>query len=802
VKTRPHDEPREHIASHSSLPASRSPWAQFELLVENLRDGITVQDANGRIVYANEAGANLSGYATPAELILAPPGDFLKKFEILDPSGGPVRMHELPGRKALQSGIPAAAVIRVRERATGRERWSEVRSFAVPDGLGQSTFVVNVFRDVSISISQQRQLEDQAEELEEQTSEARSLAAALERTNHDLSDVLRGVEEDRQREAYLSKATALLGASLDYATTLDRVASLVVPELADWCSVVLRDPRTGTVRQLSVVHADPNKVQWAREFREKSPPNMESPRGVPNVLRTGEPELYSHISDDMLVDTARSGDELILLRELGLSSAMIVPLRAGERTFGAIMFVQAESGKRYTDVDLAFATELGLRAGIAIERAESHREAVIARDAAEKRLAWLVRLQQLTVALSRALRPDSVVDIAINTGRVAFGADRASLWQIDPNAGAIVLSGQFGYTGEIENRYASIPLDAPCMPTDSARADQPILFGDQLSMEAAYPAIVPIVRAMGTHAVAMFPIRVGGGVIGVLSFSYGVPREFSEDFIIAARTFAKELGQGLDRTHAHAALERSRQVADAASQAKSAFLATMSHELRTPINAILGFTDLLRLGLVSGASAGESEYLTRIRRNTEHLLELVNDVLDWAKVEAGELVVESSFAESQDVMDDAIGVVREHAASRGLSLTSSCDAGAVYVGDPMRVRQILLNLLSNAVKFTMSGGRVNVSCSVRGPTTEFVVEDTGIGVAPEELVRIFEPFVQAEGGYTRVHGGTGLGLSISRRLARMMGGEVMASSEVGKGSRFVLILPSEMPSRIGARREL
>lgn len=795
MKTRPHDEPREHIDIGTRVsPISRSPWAQFELLVANLRDGVTVQDANGRIVYANEAGANLSGYATAEELLAAPPADFLKKFEILDPTGAPVRLHDLPGRRALLLGAPADALIRVRARTTGHERWSDVRSFVVSHPSEDATFVVNVFRDVSAGVLQQRLLEDQAEDLEEQTAQAHALAEALEEANDHLSDALQTVEEDRRRQVYLSKATALLGTSLDYTTTLGLVASLVVPELADWCSITLYDQTTGAIQELSVAHADPRRVEWARNFQKQFPLNLEAPRGVGHVLRTGQPELYSTISDRMLVDAARNGDELTKLREIGLWSAMIAPLRAGARTFGAITFVAAESGKHYNELDLGFATELGLRAGIAIERAKSHQEVVVAREAAVQRLAWLTRLQQLTVALSRALLPHDVVRIALDEGGVAFGADRASVWQIDHRASSILLLGQRGYADEVVHRFASIPLDAPIMQADCARTGEPILCGDQPSMEARYPMIVQTIREVKAHAVALFPIRVGGSVIGVLSYSYGAPREFTDDFAIAGRTFAKELGQALDRTHAHAALDVARQAADAASQAKSAFLATMSHELRTPINAILGFTDLLRLGLASGESVSESEYLARIRRNTEHLLELVNDVLDWAKVEAGQLVVESRLADSKSVMDDTLSVMREQAAARGLSLTSSCDMGASYVGDALRVRQILLNLVSNAVKFTMPGGRVRLTCTEHDGVTEFVVADTGIGVAPDELVRIFEPFVQAEGGYTRPHGGTGLGLSISRRLARMMSGDVTAESEVGKGSRFVLTLPSGVSS--------
>ncbi|MEO8622598.1 MAG: ATP-binding protein, partial [bacterium] len=245
------------------------------------------------------------------------------------------------------------------------------------------------------------------------------------------------------------------------------------------------------------------------------------------------------------------------------------------------------------------------------------------------------------------------------------------------------------------------------------------------------------------------------------------------------------------RTKTMADLMDSRTAADSANRAKSAFLATMSHEFRTPINAIMGFTDLLAMRVADGDAEGQSLYLERIRKNTEHVLALVSDVLDWSKVEAGQLNVDTRERAASDVVVDAVGVVGDSARLRGLALVSDVAESATYVGDPLRVKQILLNLLSNGIKFTQNGGRVSLECTIEGSVTRFAVEDTGIGIDAADLESIFEPFVQAEGGYTRTHGGTGLGLSISRRLARLMGGNIVVEfSTPGQGSRFVLSLPS------------
>src|SRR5689334_10161431 len=243
--------------------------------------------------------------------------------------------------------------------------------------------------------------------------------------------------------------------------------------------------------------------------------------------------------------------------------------------------------------------------------------------------------------------------------------------------------------------------------------------------------------------------------------------------------------------------------AEAANRAKSAFLATMSHELRTPLNAILGYASLLLDGLAGTLAPPQRDFVERTRVSGRHLLGLVEEVLDIAKVEAGQMRVDVGPVSASRVIQAAAALLRPQAATAGVEIdaTACTDVFGEVTGDERRVRQILLNLLANAVKFTRPAGRVTVRCErfegkapfTPGPLGSWVclaVGDTGIGIDPEHLETIFEPFVQLDASHTRARGGTGLGLAISRRFARLMGGDITVASRVGEGTTFTLWLPA------------
>ena len=332
-------------------------------------------------------------------------------------------------------------------------------------------------------------------------------------------------------------------------------------------------------------------------------------------------------------------------------------------------------------------------------------------------------------------------------------------------------------------------------------------------------------RALGIGSVMVVPLVARGTVLGAITFvSADVGHQYAESDLKLAEDLAARCALALDNARLYRDMEAARSLgirlnqqlvvtsiqqqelaeeARDANRAKSQFLATLSHEIRTPINAIVGYTDLLDLEVAGPMTPRQKEYLIRIQASSQHLIGLVDDILDLAKVEAGRMDLKTEAFRAADSITAAIELIEPQASSAGLTINNAAfDAPDVYRGDDDRVRQILVILLSNAVKFTERGGSVTVSCgTVEEPGDEATldgdapwvflrVQDTGIGISASEAAIVFEPFVQVDPGKTRKRGGAGLGLAIGLELARRMGGDLTLRSTLGQGSTFTLWLPA------------
>jgi len=246
----------------------------------------------------------------------------------------------------------------------------------------------------------------------------------------------------------------------------------------------------------------------------------------------------------------------------------------------------------------------------------------------------------------------------------------------------------------------------------------------------------------------------------------------------------------VERQNAQRALEDAKNTAEAASRAKSEFLANMSHELRTPLNSIIGFADVLAERISGPLNENQVQYVTDILESGQHLLSLVNDILDLAKIESGSMELQRSPVAVGQLAERTVQMFRERAMRHGIRLVAAVDPEVgIIVADERRLKQLLYNLLSNALKFTPPGGEVRVTIGQAVDTITLAVSDTGIGIPQDELVRIFESFYQVDSTLTKSAQGTGLGLAMVRQICELHGGQIAVSSELSHGSTFVVSLP-------------
>lgn len=347
---------------------------------------------------------------------------------------------------------------------------------------------------------------------------------------------------------------------------------------------------------------------------------------------------------------------------------------------------------------------------------------------------------------------------------------------IDPN--------KVKWARELSKRYPP-DYSAPTGVGQVIRTGQPAIYPDipeeLLTAGAQDAEHLRILRELQIRSALVVPMTARGRTLGALSLiSSEKGRRYNNDDLDLAMELATRAAIAID----NAQLYRS---ALAASDAKSAFLATMSHELRTPLNAIIGYQSLLKEGITGELNEAQQAQLTRIRASADHLLGLIDEVLTFSRVEAGKEVIRREESMLRPIIGEAITMVTPLAEAKNLKVRSEGDDAELFT-DAGKVRQILLNILSNAIKFT-DWGEIVVRSAVNRDRVKISISDDGIGIAPENQEKIFDPFWQVEQRSTRKAGGTGLGLSVSRSLARLLGGEISLESELEKGSTFTLTLP-------------
>ena len=477
---------------------------------------------------------------------------------------------------------------------------------------------------------------------------------------------------------------------------------------------------------------------------------------------------------------------------------LAVPMLREAAVIGVIVVLNIEV-RPFTDKQIELVTTFADQAVIAIENVRLFQELEARTRELSRSVQELTALGEVSRAVSATLDVDTVLQTVVSHASRLAAADGGSIFEYDEATGEFQLRATHAYAPELAAALRATPARMGEGVIGGAGARQEPMQVADIAREGAYQTrFRDVLLRTGYRALLAVPLVREGHVIGALSVNRKEPGEFPPEVIELLRTFATQSALAIQNARLFRELEAKSGELQVASRHKSEFLANMSHELRTPLNAIIGYSEMLQEEARDQHAEGFVPDLQRIHSAGKHLLELINAVLDLSKIEAGKMELYLESFEVAPLVRDVAAVLEPLAQKNANRLEIHCapDVGAMRA-DLTKLRQALFNLLSNACKFTEQGA-VTVGVTREPATAEggdsvvFAVRDTGIGMTPEQMARLFEEFGQADASTTRRYGGTGLGLALSRRLCRMMGGDISVASEPGLGSTFTIRLPAEV----------
>jgi signal transduction histidine kinase len=483
-------------------------------------------------------------------------------------------------------------------------------------------------------------------------------------------------------------------------------------------------------------------------------------------------------------------------RSRGVRTLLSVPLlRQGLEVgaIGAINVTRLEV-RPFTEREIALLETFADQAVIAIENARLFAELQDRTAELSRSVERLTALFEVGQAVGGTLDLDRVLAIVVARAAELAGADGGAVYEYDPDAGVFELRATHRMSAEFVAAIRQTRIRLGETVIGHAAAERaPVQLADILAEDADARTRAALERA-GYRAVLSVPLLREGAVVGALVVRRTTPGAFDAETVALVQTFATQSALAIQNARLFAEIEEKSRQLEEASRHKSEFLANMSHELRTPLNAVIGFTEVLLERYFGDLNEKQEDYLKDVLSSGQHLLSLINDILDLSKVEAGRMDLELSTFDLGSVLEAGLVMVKERASRKGVELTLqvATDTGRIEA-DERKVKQVLFNLLTNAVKFTPEGGEITASAQRKDGGVEVAVADTGVGIAPEEQARVFEEFGQARSA-TGQSEGTGLGLALCKRFVELHGGTISVASEVGRGSTFTVSLPVRQPA--------
>ena len=597
------------------------------------------------------------------------------------------------------------------------------------------------------------------------------ITTEIERLADELAEV-------REQLGATSEVLAVIGRS---ASDLEGVLETVVESARKLCGA--------DAGQVYLVDGDRYRLAYGsgvtaeyREFLASNPVLLDRET---NIGRIGLDRQATQITDVLAdPDYGRTDAQ----RVAGFRTVMGVPMLLDGEVVG-VLSVWRTRVHPFSDRAVQVLTTFAAQAALAVRTVDLVRALEIRTDELGRKVDQLEALGAVGQAESFSLNLTEVLNTIITQAVQLSGTDGASIYEFDEDAREFRISTACGTSPETFDalRRTRIGLDDTFLGK-AAALGRPMELPDL--RDVPLDLYLSVLAQGGWRSLVAVPMLREGRIVGAMVVGRHAPGHVPQEICDLLETFAGQSALALINAQLYRQLERQSAALEVASRHKSEFLASMSHELRTPLNAIIGFSEVLLERMFGELNERQDDYLRDIWSSGKHLLELLNDILDLSKIEAGQMVLNRSEFAVRECLEYCLSMVRERALKQRILLSLEVNPEvALLAADRLRFRQVVLNLLSNAVKFTPDGGRVDVRASIRDQDLVVEVADTGPGVAAEDRQRIFDAFQQGAQHPEQTEG-TGLGLTLSKRILELHGGRIWVESEAGKGSTFGFALPT------------